>query len=76
MLGSDCCGKKQPALMNSLDANLSIDPISSISPSGSIKKLRDGLDICVERQVGEASITPPTRQKSEIYSSQVGCKDF
>lgn len=36
-------GKKQPALMYSFAANLSKDPISSMLPSGSMKKAMDGL---------------------------------
>lgn len=36
-------GKKQPALIYSLAANLSNEPINSMFPSGSIKKAIDGL---------------------------------
>lgn len=41
--GSDVYGEKQPALTNSALENLSNDPMSTISPSGSIKNETDGL---------------------------------
>ena len=70
MFGKDYCGKKQPELMNSLAANLSMEPISVTSPSGSTMKAMDGLAIWLDKHVGTASMTPPTRQNYLRYSSQ------
>ena len=61
---------KHPALIYSLEANLSKDPISSIFPSGSIKKAIEGDANYADEHIGEASITPPILQKCSIYSSQ------
>lgn len=63
MFGSDYCGKKHPALTYYLAVNLSIDPITSTWPSGSIIKAILGLAIEWLRHVGAASIIPPTLQK-------------
>jgi len=57
-----------PAFWYSLAANLSIDPISYTLPSGSITKETEGAPICMLRQVGAASMTPPTLQKFWRYS--------
>ena len=71
MLGRDCWGKKQPELMYSLAEKRSTEPRSCTSPSGSTIKAIEGLDIWFERQVGTASMTPPTRQKAYKYSFQL-----
>jgi len=39
-------------------------------PSGSIKKAMLGLAIWWLRQVGDASMIPPTRQNDDMYSCQ------
>ena len=62
--------------MYSLAANLSTEPISWTSPSGSTTKEIEGLAIWFDKQVGTASITPPTLQKASIYSAQLWNKDF
>lgn len=71
ILGRLYCGKKQPEFMYSFALNLSTEPNSCTSPSGSTIKAIDGLDIWFERQVGTASITPPTRQNACRYSAQL-----
>ena len=76
MFGSDYWGKKQPELMYSLAANRSTDPRSSISPSGSTMNEIDGDDIWLDKHVGTASMTPPTRQNCSRYSSQLWYKVF
>ena len=71
ILGKLCCGKKQPELMSSLALKRSTEPSSCTSPSGSTMKAIEGLDIWLERQVGTASMTPPTRQNDYKYSAQL-----
>ena len=71
MFGRLYWGKKQPALTYCLAANLSKDPIMLTKPSGSIQKEIDGLAIWWLKQVGEASMMPPTLQKEAMYSAQL-----
>ena len=68
--GRDVYGKKHPAFMYSLAANLSNEPINSMFPSGSMKKAIDGLAKVFGGHIGAASVTPPTRQNWSRYSSQ------
>lgn len=56
--------------MHGLAVNLSIEPKTWHSPSGSIKNAMLGLDSQWLIHVGAASIIPPTLQKDYIYSFQ------
>ena len=51
--------------------NLSIDPNTLQSPSGSIKNAMLGLDSWWLMHVGAASIIPPTLQNDCMYSFQL-----
>jgi hypothetical protein len=68
ILGKDYYGKIQPAFWNSLAENLSIDPIRSTLPSGSMRNETEGAPIYIVKHVGAASMTPPTLQKFWRYS--------
>jgi len=70
MFGRDCWGKKQPEFTYYLAVILSNDPITSTLPSGSRMNEMLGLAIYWLRQVGAASMIPPTRQKDAMYSCQ------
>ena len=71
MFGSDYWGKKQPELTWLWAFTLSMDPTICVLPSGSMKKAILGLAIYYLRQVGAASMIPPTRQKETMYSAHV-----
>lgn len=71
MLGRDYYGKKQPAFTYVRAAKRSAEPITCTWPSGSIRNAMLGLAIWWLRQVGAASMMPPTLQKDAIYSLQL-----
>ena len=71
ILGNDYWGKKQPPFTYSFAWNLSMLPMSEISPFGSTMNAIVGLAIIVDKQLGEASIMPPTLQKFLRYSCQL-----
>ena len=70
IFGSDFWGKKQPALTCWRAVNLSMDPIILVFPSGSTRKEIEGAAIWWDKQVGAASMIPPTRQNDAMYSAQ------